>query len=227
MILEISCGSIEETLLAAQYGADRVEICHALSTGGVTPSPGFFQIVKNQLTIPIFVMIAQPEANFVANPHDFEAMLTDAAWFAANGADGLVFGCITEQNQLDIPRNKALLEAANGLPCTFHRAFDVIPNPTETAESLANLGFARILTSGHPESIDQGITLIQTLIQNKSIGILPGGGVRPENAKALQQAGATELHFSIRAVSQKTGYLGYPLPTLYPERISRMREALA
>lgn len=227
MILEVSCGSVEEAILAAHYGADRVEICHALSTGGVTPSPGFFKTLRQKISIPIFVMIAQPEANFIANDHDFNAMLADAAWFAENGADGLVFGCITNENQIDIPRNQALINAANGLPCTFHRAFDMILDPLSTAKSLTHLGFTRILTSGCSTTVDHGLEVIETLIQSQNIQILPGGGVRAGIALALQSVGATELHFSIRGKSLRTGYLGYPLPTLEPDRITKIREALS
>jgi copper homeostasis protein len=226
MLLEISCGSIEQAILAAEYGADRVELCAALSTGGVTPSLGAFKYLKSQINIPIFVMIAQPEANFRPPEKDFNAMIEDIKIFTENGADGFVFGCITSDNQLDIPRNQAMISASNGLPCTFHRAFDNIPNPQTTAQQLKELGFRRILTSGHAPSADQGISLIKDLIQHNSIQILPGGGVRPENAVAIQNVGATELHFSITKSGTKTGYLGYPLPDLCPERITQTRSAL-
>lgn len=226
MLLEVSCGSIEQAILAAEYGADRVELCSALSTGGVTPTLGSFKTLQAQIQIPIFVMIAQPEANFCPPECDFQAMLHDIRIFAESDVDGFVFGCITADNQLDLERNEAMIAAAQGLPCTFHRAFDSIPDPHRTAQKLTDLGFARILTSGHALSADQGLSLIQDLIQTHAIQILPGGGVRPENAALLQQAGATELHFSITKSGSQTGYLNYPLPDLCPERISQIRQVI-
>lgn len=226
MTLEVSCGSVEQAILAAEYGADRIELCSALSTGGVTPTLGAFKYLKSKISIPIFIMIAQPEANFCPPEADFQAMLKDTEIFANEGADGFVFGYITPNNELDTLRNKSLINVAKNLPCTFHRAFDIIPDPHKTAQQLHDIGFTRILTSGHAKSADQGIILIQELIQNNSIKILPGGGVRPENALAIRNAGAFELHFSITKASQKTGYLEYPLPELCPERITQMRQAL-
>lgn len=227
MVLEVAVGSIEEAVHAISHGADRIELCHALSTGGVTPSPGSFLHLRNLTQLPIFVMIASPEADFNPTEPDFDAMIHDAVWFSENGADGLVFGCITETNDIDIECNKTLLEAANGIPCTFHRAFDSLPgDPLQNARDVANLGFRRILTSGCLTQVENGLKTIQSLIQQTSSTILPGGGVRPANAKTLQSLGATELHFSIRTSGNRTGYLGYPLPELVPNRITEMREAL-
>ncbi len=228
MILEVAVGSLAEAVLAISHGADRIELCHALSTGGVTPSPGSFLHLRNLTDLPIFVMLTSPEADFNPTDPDFDAMIHDAVWFAENGADGLVFGCITETGEIDQARNLTLIEAANGLPCTFHRAFDTLPgDQIENAQHLASLGFRRILTSGSPTNVDEGTQTLKKLFQQTDIQILPGGGVRPENAKTLQSLGATELHFSIRTSGNRQGYLGYPLPEFIPSRITQIREALA
>lgn len=226
MILEVSCGSVEEAVLAANAGADRLEICHALSTGGVTPSLGFFESVRESVSIPVFVMVAQPEADFVVNPADSHAMARDVAHFSKTGADGFVFGCLLPDGRLDVESNRRLVEAADGKPCTFHRAFDSIADPVRTATQLAEIGFARILTSGHAPDAGEGAPLIGELITLGLIGILPGGGVRPENAARLQQAGAEELHFSIRSGTKGGGYLGYPLPTFDTARVAAIRSAI-
>lgn len=226
MILEVSCGSVEEAVLAAQAGADRVEVCHALSTGGVTPSPGFFGKVRDAVSIPVFVMIAQPEADFVGNARDLHAMAQDVAFFARAGADGFVFGCLSPAGGLDLAANQRLIAAASGKPCTFHRAFDTLPDPLTTAKILAELGFSRILTSGGSPDAGQGAKVIGDLIRQGGIGILPGGGVRPENAATLKEAGATELHFSIRTGVRAEGYLGYPLPKIDAERVKAIRQAI-
>ena len=225
MFIEVSCGSVEETMLALNHGADRIEICHALSTGGVTPSPGLWKIIRKQTDKPIFVMIAQPEANFITNLSELDSMILDIEWFLENGADGFVFGCLTNDNKIDERANSMLVTAAQGRPCTFHRAFDCVPGPVETAQRLADMGFTRILTSGGAESIEYGLDVLEQLFNSKVITVLPGGGVRPENAKKLMEIGATELHCSIRRSSQNKGYLGYPLPDFDPNRISLIKKA--
>ena len=71
------------------------------------------------------------------------------------GADGIVFGCLTSEGNLDIKGCNLILEAVKGTKVnfTFHRAFDVLQDPIKAAEEIKNLGFTRILTSGQVRQI--------------------------------------------------------------------------
>lgn len=228
MIIEVSCGTVEEALLAAEFGADRVEICAALSTGGVTPSPSTFLTIKKLIQIPIFVMVLQPEADFTPNEPDFQAMLDDVEWFAGNGADGFCFGCLDLERRIDETRNRELISRARRLPATFHRVFDDSPRTPEDLALLDDIGFARILTSGCKTNVENGMSGLQDLLSTSPVPILAGGGVRESNAKALQDLGIEEIHFSLRAGQiDRRGYQGAILPKIDPERITRVRQALA
>jgi len=228
MVIEVSCGSVEEALLAAEFGADRIEICGALSTGGVTPSPSTFLTIKRLVSIPVFVMVLQPEADFTPNEPDFQAMLDDVEWFAGHGADGFCFGCLNNEGRIDETRNRELIARSRRLPATFHRVFDESPRSTDDLELLNNLGFARILTSGCPTNVENGMAGLRDLLATSPLPILAGGGVRESNAVALRDLGIQELHFSLRNGNvERTGYQGAPLPKDDPERITRVREALA
>ncbi|MBX3115595.1 MAG: hypothetical protein KF836_13600 [Fimbriimonadaceae bacterium] len=227
MIIEVSCGTVEEALLAAEFGADRIEICAALSTGGVTPSPSTFLTIKRSVPIPVFVMVLQPEADFTPNEPDFQAMLDDVEWFAENGADGFCFGCLDSAGKIDEFRNRELIVRTNGKPATFHRVFDESPRSQEDLKLLKTLGFARILTSGCKTNVENGMDGLKELLATSPIPILAGGGVRETNAKALQELGIAEIHFSLRAGQiERTGYQGAALPKIDPERITRVRQAL-
>ena len=230
VILEASCGTVEEAKLALAHEIDRVEICAALSTQGVTPSPGAFLSVRESTTGPVFAMILGAENGFTPAEDEFQAMLRDAAWFAENGADGLVFGLLREDFTVDSERNARLLEASRGLPCTFHRAFDLTPDAHAALETIGTLGFARLLTSGHAADVSQGISGLAMLKANMPDGLalLPGGGVRAENAAdVLAASGANELHFSLRASRAVTRRGAAAEWSLHPERIAAVRSALA
>ncbi len=78
---------------------------------------------------------------------------------------------------------------ADGLPCTFHRAFDRIKDKEEALEDVIGCGFATILTSGGEHPAMEGLSKLK-LIQEQAderITILVGGGVRSTNAGELKK----------------------------------------
>ena len=98
-------------------------------------------------------------------------------------------------------RNKELIDAAQGMSVTFHRAFDMCRNPLENLEKIIALGCNRILTSGQQPKAEQGTELIRQLIEkaNKRIIIMPGSGINENNiAHIARETGATEFHLSAR-----------------------------
>ena len=117
-------------------------------------------------------------------------------------AGGLVFGALTPRGDVDLPVMRRLMQAAQGLPVTFHRAFDRCRDPFAALEQIIDLGCRRILTSGQQPSAAQGIDLLRQLRQRAAgrIIIMPGGGVTPDNAAdILARTGCTEIHASCSA----------------------------
>jgi copper homeostasis protein len=60
-----------------------------------------------------------------------------------------VTGLLDEDGKVDMPRMRQVMDAAKGLAVTFHRAFDMCKDPLQAFDTLAELGVARILTSGN------------------------------------------------------------------------------
>lgn len=212
MIFEVCIDSIEGVILAKQYGAKRVELCSALSLGGLTPSYGLVQECVNVNGVEVHAMIRHVEGGFVYAPSDMAIMRQDIENIAKTGAQGVVFGCLTSDNQLDYEQNKYLLSIARdlGLEVTFHRAFDFVIDPFECLEELIDLGFDRILTSGQkPKAID-GIEILKQLVEkaNGRIQIMAGSGVNPSNAKELANVGVDALHFTSHRYLDEQGQLG-------------------
>lgn len=200
--LEVCIASVDDTLAAAAGGADRLELNCALDLGGLTPSPGLLLEVKRVCRLPIFVMIRPRPGGFCYSAADFDVMRRDAEWMIANGADGLVFGVLHENGKIDVERCRALFACGAGRPAVFHRAFDVTPDPLAALETLIELSFARVLTSGQQPTALEGAPLIAELIRRAAgrIEILPGGGINAGNvAEVMARTGCNQIHGSFRS----------------------------
>ncbi len=196
-LLEVCCYSMECALEAQRRGADRVELCAAPQEGGLTPSLGVLRSVREKVSIPVHPIIRPRGGDFCYTTGEFAAMLDDVATVRELGFPGLVIGVLNADGQVDIARMEKIMAAAGPLAVTFHRAFDMCADPRQAWFSLAELGVARILTSGQQPTAEQGLAKIMELI---ALGdtpiIMAGAGVRAANLQQFLQAGVKEVHSS-------------------------------
>jgi copper homeostasis protein len=199
VLLEICCGSIDDAIEAEKGGADRVELCSALFLGGLTPSVGTIQEVKQRLKIPVIVMVRPRSGGFCYTEAEMATMERDVEAAVAHGADGVVFGILLADGKIDLRRCKRLRELIGNRQAVFHRAFDVTPDPFDAKGQLVDLGVTRILTSGQRNSVPEGVDLIRRLIERAEgrIEILPGGGILPCNIKeVVERTGCRQVHLT-------------------------------
>ena len=198
-LLEVCTGNLASVIAAVKGGAERIELCSALSLDGLTPSIGLLKYVRQTYPqLKIHVLIRSCEGGFVYSKDDLETMLLDIHEASAY-ADGIVCGALTPEGDIDTEALRLMVEASEGKPFTFHRAFDKCRNPQEALEQMINAGCKRILTSGQQPSAEQGIPLLHELNKqaNGRIIIMPGGGVNEKNARLiLDQTGCMEIHGS-------------------------------
>ncbi len=195
--IEICLDSVESIIAAQEGGANRVEFCSDLFEGGLTPTLGAFQVAKERTSIAINVMIRPRGGDFCYSDLEFETMLKDAKLFKEAGANALVFGILLPDGRIDKVRSKQFIEAASPLPVTFHRAFDMTPDPYEAMETLIELGVDRVLTSGQEATVPEGLDLLASLIKKygDKIVIMPGAGISERNfPKVHAMLGAKEYH---------------------------------
>ena len=201
MILEIAASSVASALAAQQGGAGRVELCTALELGGLTPSHAQIALVRERLTIPLYVLIRPRAGDFLYGDLECETMQRDIETCAALGCDGVVLGVLDAGGQVDTARCRTLIAAAGKLGVTFHRAFDLSRAPAQALEDIVALGCERILTSGMQVSAPDGAALIRELVMQAAgrLAIMPGAGITAQNIAALATAtGAREFHASAK-----------------------------
>jgi len=210
ILIETVAATIDEAIAGGLNGADRIELCAALPTGGVTPSIGMYQEARGRIGVPIVVMIRPREGGPVMSDADFRVALRDVRQFARAGADEIIFGTLNPNGTIDEGRNRELIDAAEGAPVVFHRVFDMVPDVRAGLDVLMKLGFRRVLTSGGSPNVDVGLATLEELVKQAAgdIEILPGGGVRKHNVAALVEVGCKQVHFSIRRKTDRPGYQG-------------------
>lgn len=242
--IEICANSVTSCLEAQRGGAYRVELCAAIPEGGTTPSYGEIVLARELLDIKLNVIIRPRAGDFLYSEIEHQTMLRDIEMCKKIGVDGVVFGSLTADGDVDVERNRELMEAATGMSITFHRAFDMCRNPLGSLEKIIEMGFDRILTSGGQPKAEQGIELLKKLVQqaNGRIIIMPGSGINEKNiVKIAKETGATEFHLSVRLPVESrmkfrnpTVSMGgknieineYAFPTTNAERIKKALENL-
>ena len=197
MIKEACVESFEKALEAQNNGANRIELCENLAVGGTTPSYGTVKVCLEKLDIPIFPMIRARGGNFVYSKDEIEIMKEDIKIFKELGVKGVVLGCLTSDNKIDLELTKKLVNLAYPMEVTFHKAIDEIQNPLDYIDNLINIGIKRILTSGGKVTALEGKDLINEMIKksNGRLKIVVAGKVTKENLNELSNLiSANEFH---------------------------------
>jgi copper homeostasis protein len=225
---------------AVAGGADRIELCAALSVGGLTPPAS---LVRLAAKAPIAVhLLARPrDGDFCYGAAEAALIAEDITLAAEAGLAGVVIGASAPDRRLDVPLLAELVGHARAagdrrgrpLSLTLHRAFDLCPDLPAAMEVAVELGFDRILTSGgQPRAVD-ALAMLAELHRRADgrIGILPGSGIDTACAPAILATGVRELHASCRSagadageVERRFGFQTGPRLRTDPDRVRALKE---
>ena len=240
MTVEVVVYNVESAFKAQEGGADRIELCDNPGEGGTTPSAGVIEVVRQNLSIDVFVMIRPRGGDFHYSNYEFHTMKRDIALCQKLSADGVVFGILKPDGTIDKKRCQELISRARPLKVTCHRAFDMTRDPFEALEDCIEAGFDRILTSGQELQALNGTGVIQDLVKKAAgrIHIMAGSGVNEESvAEIVGKTGVREIHFSAMGhrpsgmtyLNPKISGMGnqegseYRIRTVDPQRVKQTR----
>ncbi len=195
-LVEACCDSVHTAREAQQYGAGRVELCGP-GDGGTTPSLGMIVRCRDELTIPLHVMIRPHTNSFSYDEDDLDVMCNDIVAAKALGVNGIVLGPLHSDLTVDTRQLAEFVALARPMKVTFHRAFDRTPDAFEALELLLTLGVDYILTSGHGRTALDGTLRLQELQARagNQLVVLAGGNVRAANVnRIIEQSSVREVH---------------------------------
>jgi copper homeostasis protein len=200
MTLEVCVDSVESSIAAAKGGAERVELCSALSEGGITPSAGLIGRVRELIGIQLFVIIRPRGGNFVYSEPELDVMRRDIALAKVQGVDGVVLGALNSDNSVNRQQTSELIELARPMQVTFHRAFDACADFDQALEDVIACRADRVLTAGGESDAVNNLDVLARL-QCRAAGrirIMAGGGVRIGNVREIAlRTGISEVHTSL------------------------------
>jgi copper homeostasis protein len=194
--IEVCIDSVESAIASEQGGANRVELCDNLMEGGTTPSAGAIGEARARIGIALNVMIRPRGGDFCYSEVELAIMRRDIAMAKQLGADGVVFGLLTPEGDIDVERTRELIALARPLSVTFHRAFDVARDPYAALDDLIALGVDRLLTTGQEGSLIEGLELVAELVRRAAgrIIVMPGGASERQIGRVRAATGASEFH---------------------------------
>ncbi|NYF78163.1 copper homeostasis protein CutC [Granulicella arctica] len=210
IIFELCSETIDACIAAREGGAARIELCSALSEGGLTPSHGLIRDAVLLSGLPIHGLVRPRGGDFLYSDAEVAIMREDIVHMKSLGVSGVVLGLLKEDGSVDRERTQELVRLARPLEVTFHRAFDSTPSLEQALEDVIATGCDRLLTSGGQPDVVTGAASLAKLVAQAAgrIEIAIGGGLRLQDAAALARlTGAQHFHGSMRSKHSE--------PTLY------------
>jgi copper homeostasis protein len=202
MKIEVIVQNVEDAIAAEKYGAGRLELVTGMSEGGLTPSYGTIKRVIAAVNIPVQVMVRPHSCSFHYQKEDVEIIIEDIRVMKELGVKGIVFGCLNHDGNVDEPLLEKVLESAEGLDVTFHRAIDEAKDLLRSYEVLCKYSGAikRVLTSGGYNTAQEGLAEMAELIKRqKELNgpkIMPGSGLNDSDLPEMHNFLKTEeYHF--------------------------------
>lgn len=196
VLVEACCDSAHTARSAQANGAGRVELC-GQGDGGTTPSLGMISRCRDELQIPMHIMIRPHSQGFVYGEDAVDIMCKDIVTARALGVDGIVVGPLHSDHTIDTQQLAEFIQLARPMKVIVHRAFDQTPDMLAALDTLISLGVDGVLTSGHARTAMDGAEHLQ-LLHTRAAGkltILAGGNVRGHNVRELvSRSGVREVH---------------------------------
>lgn len=198
MKLELCAASIEAIKLAKELNFDRIELCQNLEQGGMTPSPGFIEYAL-AYGLETHVLIRPRSGGFRYTDEEVEIILRDVMECKSIGAHGVVVGVLDQSDQICRRSLELILNKAEGMEVTFHRAFDDTYEFEKSLDVLIDLGVTRVLSAGLARNVEMGLPVLKGMCDyaNGRIEIMTGGGVNVNNIiKLKDEVRPSAIHFS-------------------------------
>ena len=175
---------------AVDLGANRIEYCSKLSEEGLTPNIEDVKYLLKNINIPLRIMIRPHSKSFNYSETDISIMLRDISTFKKIDIDGIVIGCLNNDDEIDLKKTNLLIEKARPLKVIFHKAIDITSDPLKSLKNLIKYSNINgVLTSGGFKKAEDGIKLLKKMLDICPINfeLIIAGKITSENINKINQ----------------------------------------
>ena len=190
VVKEACVDNIQDAINAFKKGADRIEFCSNLDEDGLTPSNYDLISLKKSISIPVRVMVRPHSNSFNYNDDDLIQMKETIEFCKNQKFDGVVFGCLDDDNELDLNKIEYLADFAKPLNVIIHKAIDLTPSPVNSLMKLLEIDNVNgVLSSGGFETAELGTEVLKKMINisPNEFEIISAGKITNQNFKILHE----------------------------------------
>ena len=190
VVKEACVDNIQDAINAFKKGADRIEFCSNLDEDGLTPSNYDLISLKKSISVPVRVMVRPHSNSFNYNDDDLIQMKETIDFCKNQKFDGVVFGCLDDNNELDLNKIKYLADFAKPLNVIIHKAIDLTSSPVNSLKTLLEIDNVNgVLSSGGFDTAELGTEVLKKMINisPNDFEIISAGKITNQNFKFLHE----------------------------------------
>jgi copper homeostasis protein len=185
MILkEVCVDNLTDAIKAYKCGANRIEFCSNLDQDGLTPKMDELLALSNTIDIPIRCMLRPHSNSFIYDDDDLRKIKDSINFCKKNKIDGVVFGCLTNENKIDFDILKHISKISKPLKLIFHKAIDFTPDFSKSFKKLLDSKLVDgVLTTGGKEKAIENLELLSKISSQipKDFEFIACGNITYEN----------------------------------------------
>lgn len=179
---------------AQEGGADRLWLA---TEAGLSPDLQVVSSVLRDTDLPVRVTLRLSDSRTTTGG-EFTRLVGLAEEYLALGADGVAFGFLDADTEIDTETCAALADKLTGVPWTFPELVDDCLEPHRAWRRLRTLpGLDAVCSAGSPRGLSVGYDDLLALAESDGAiagTLLPGPGLVPEQVPWLVRAGVRQIH---------------------------------
>jgi copper homeostasis protein len=196
-LLEVAVRHARDVPGCAEGGADRLSLQVGDDDAGSSPDLAAAASVIRSTDLPVRVVLRLGES-FTTNGGELVRLVGLAEEYVGLGAEGVCFGFLDPDLEIDEETCEALAGSLPGIPWTFHRGFDATLDAGRSWRRVRRLpGLTAVCSGGSPAGLARGYDeLIARAEADPEVArlLMPGGGLAPEQVPWFVRAGVRQFH---------------------------------